>query len=962
MGYPMNYGHRSAFEFGNEGHFNRDITMIDFDQIRGDSLEGQRHAFEQMVCHLARLHMNTGTFRRVEGSGGDGGVEALRILPDATKIGYQAKYYPVRDDISWTKIDESVKTALANHPDLRRYIIAIPCDFTGRRATRSGSSTHGIWGKWDAYVKQWESIAQGCGMRVEFEPWTAFELEAALLRSNAEHLVRYFFDHRVFSRKWMERHLDRTLRELHGRYSPDEHVPTEGLRTYDVIFHRDSVRHDLKEFFDYVRVKASNPQIAAGLDDPSATLEIQAALEDARLEFLGLSDAVDWTAEVRWPVREWKAAWAKFTWLLMDLLQKDPRRVEIEPRAGTTKNVWASENLPAELANLFESEERQNLNDIGEANFGGSWANVLLIEETRAGLFVGRAGAGKSHVLARMVQSAREAGAPVLHILGQHLLDSDPIRSMLQLLDLPGWSFHDVLSALDLVAETANTRALLVIDAINEGRGTEFWRHHLRSFVQEVNRHERVFLIMSCREEYLDYVVPKDLMFCWSPESDQQTFIGRLVRVPVWGFHTIEERELALRRFMDAYGIARPTAPLLDTEFFNPLFMTSVCRSMANAGIKVFPRGLHGARDVFGFVLETKAKALGTPYDGTYRLTSALLSCLDTLAAMMISSRVDYVPLPTAVSVIGVAFAALPLVSGNWLSVLEGCDILRVDVENAANICSWSKPDEVVRFSFQRLQDNLVANHILSLCGPADIEDAFGPQGALGFMVERSIHETGAIEINLNPAWVGVFAALWSAVAETYGKELWDLRSLWGSEGLYYTPDEIQPVFRSSILERRADAFTKRTSAVLDQLWPDDQTEKIEIILANACVPGHAWNADLLSERLFSMSRTDRNLAWSRWFEEDDSPLTDKAVEIAEWANTVHVENADAEVLRLAGLTLTCLLTAANATVHELARKGLEHLRAGFPELISSREAELRALDDPAIQQGLFGSAPEQSQ
>lgn len=921
--------------------------MIHFDQIRGDSLESQRHAFEQMVCHLARLHEKTGIFRRIEGSGGDGGVEALRILPDKTKIGYQAKYYPVRDDISWAKIDDSVKTALANHPDLRRYVIALPCDFTGTRATRAGSSTEGLWGKWDVQVKQWESAAQARGMRVEFEPWTAFELEAALLRPGADDLVRYFFDHHRFGHKWMERHLDRTLRELHGRYNPEEHVPTEGLRTYDVIFHRDSVRHDLKAVFDLAR--ASNPQMAATLLDPSSVLKLQAASEAARLEFLGLSGAVDWGTEAPWPVCKWAAVWWRFTRLLMDLM-------EINRRGGGKGNTEGNERLSARLAEMTKVFEL-----IGPEVFGGRWAYLLPIEEARAGLFVGRAGTGKSHLLAHMVQNAREAGAPVLHILGQHLLGNDPIGSILQLLDLPGWSFHDALSALDLSAEAAKTRALLVIDALNEGRGTEFWRHHLRSFVQEVNRHERVFLIMSCREEYLDYVVPKDLMFSGTGR-DEQTLIGRLVRVPVRGFQTTEEREVALQKFMDAKGIARPTAPVLDTEFFNPLFMTSVCRSMAMAGIKVFPRGLHAARDIFGFVLETKAKALGTAYDGTERLTRALLSCLDSLTAEMIARRADYVPLHTAITFIGEAFEALPIVSSSWLSVLEGCDILRVDVENSANATSWSKPNEVVRFSFQKLQDNLVANHILRVCDPADIEDAFGPQGTLAFMVERSIHDTGAPEIKLNPAWVGVFAALWSAIAETYGKELWDLRSLWGSEGVYYTPDEIQPVFRSSIRERRADAFTERTRAVLNELWPHDQTEKIAIILENSCVPGHAWNADFLAQRLFDMSRTDRSSAWSRWFEGGRSDLVDKAVEIAQWANTVHIENADLEVLRLAGLTLAWLLTAANATVRELARKGLEHLRSGLPALVSSREAEFRALDDPEIQQGLFGSASVQSQ
>ena len=94
-------------------------TNIDFTKIRGDAVEGQRAAFEQLVCHLARLDNRfAGAFRRIEGAGGDGGVEAIRIRPGGREIGFQAKYYPNRDEIDWPKIDQSVEQALKHHPRL----------------------------------------------------------------------------------------------------------------------------------------------------------------------------------------------------------------------------------------------------------------------------------------------------------------------------------------------------------------------------------------------------------------------------------------------------------------------------------------------------------------------------------------------------------------------------------------------------------------------------------------------------------------------------------------------------------------------------------------------------------------------------------------------------------------------------------------------------------------------------
>src|SRR3712207_4217574 len=101
--------------------------MVDFSQIRSYKT-GARDAFEELVCQLARLDKPDAfrEFRRVEGAGGDGGLEAYWLLPDGAKIGYQAKYFLHSRDIDWAQIDESVEQAIATHPTLKRYVVALP--------------------------------------------------------------------------------------------------------------------------------------------------------------------------------------------------------------------------------------------------------------------------------------------------------------------------------------------------------------------------------------------------------------------------------------------------------------------------------------------------------------------------------------------------------------------------------------------------------------------------------------------------------------------------------------------------------------------------------------------------------------------------------------------------------------------------------------------------------------------
>jgi hypothetical protein len=923
------------------------FDVIDFTNIRGDTVEGQRSFFEQLVCHLAQLDGANGVFRRIEGAGGDGGVEALRILPTGHKIGYQAKYYPSRDVIDWSNVDESVKTALTQHPELTRYVIALPCDFTGKRAARGGS-TEGMWGKWDTRVGRWKALAAARGMNIEFEPWTGFELESALFRPNAQHLIRFFFDRLSFTREWMQQHLDRTIHDLQARYSPGEHVDTESLMAFDVIYRRENVRHDLRAVFNLAR--NSNPRAAVALVEGSIVTEANlTAAEESLKDFLELSDAVDWITARSWPVCMWLTSWHSLTRRLMDIDR--PVRDRINTERTTGRDVL--EYRLSETTKAYELTRPEV--------FGGRWAYILPIDGSRAALFVGRAGAGKSHVLARGSETAWNEGAPVIHILGQHVLDDDPRASILKRLELAGWSFHDALSALNLAAEAAGTRAMLVIDALNEGRGTDVWQNHLASFIREVNKHERIILVMSCREEYQDYVLPPEIIADPHPYPGKDgqmpedcAPLGKLVQISVAGFRTTEERESALQKFMDDKGIARPTAPILDAEFFNPLFMSSVCRSMANAGLKVFPHGLHGARDIFAFVLKTKAKALGTRLDGTERVYRALLAALDSLAGRMVERREDYVPLSDAIKQIDSAFVALPISDKTWLDVLEGSDILRRDVETASKtISAWTGPTEVIRFSFQRLQDTLIAEHFIQECRGIDIEDVFEPESPFAFLVRRSVRKDGGTLLKFTPRWVGVIGALWASVAEAHGKELWDLRSFFSDPDVHFYPYDFMPVFHASIRERKGTAFTSRTKEILDYLWKDEQGKKLAIMLSTSCVPEHAWNADFLAERLLSLTPEDRHSAWSRWFEDGQRELIDRATEITDWALYVDATTADAEVVRLAGITLTCLFTVANLAIRDRATEGLANLLSGAPPLLFDLENLFRAVNDPEVRERL---------
>lgn len=108
--------------------------MIEFEKINGFQ-SGRQYSFEELICQLAHKESpsSSAVFRRVEGAGGDGGVECYWLLDNDSKIGYQAKFFLRTREIDWEQIDRSVQQALLTHPTLVEYVVALPCNLTDQR-------------------------------------------------------------------------------------------------------------------------------------------------------------------------------------------------------------------------------------------------------------------------------------------------------------------------------------------------------------------------------------------------------------------------------------------------------------------------------------------------------------------------------------------------------------------------------------------------------------------------------------------------------------------------------------------------------------------------------------------------------------------------------------------------------------------------------------------------------------
>lgn len=856
-------------------------------------------------------------FRRIEGAGGDGGVEAYWLLADGTKIGYQAKFFTRTRDIDWTQIDDSVERALHVHPTLTTYVVALPCNLTDRRSPKSGKTG---WELWDEHRASWTAKwLTPTGRHVDFVVWTESELLNKLTAPSAEGLRQYWFSDSEFSTAWFNEHVQLATASLDERYHPEDHVDvtTEALFRFiardreaisELAGRLSSIR---KVSIDTTTLKRyENQDLAPALNDLTAAYQALLSIETAFVTPL------------------WQA-WSSAGWV--DLARK--LQAAIKPvkswayahQSSPDSNEGVKQDMSYIRSNLNKLDDAtDNLLDVLNSRF-------MAAEHCRAAIIEGRAGSGKSHLLGHVAESRAAEGMPVILLLG-HQLGEQPLWNQIsQRLGLPNLSPDALLQALDTAAEAAHTRSLILVDAINEGPGARLWRAEAVEFFRRIQRYPHLACVVSCRSEYVPYVFPEELL-------------RTIPRIEVRGFETPKEQINAARVYLDQRGIARPSAPWLAPEFVNPLFLRSTCLALSRERKKEFPKGLHGTKAIFSFYIQSVARNLGAGRDGSDELIRPCMGALREIALRMAASERDYVSHSDAIQISAKHFSAFPAPPNQtWLDVIQRNGLVRVDPDPTASPDDPFRATEtVVRFSFQRLQDHLMAEALLEHV--TDVRAALGTAGTLSF-----IHDGK----HLQGEWQGLVEALSIQIPERFEEEFVDV--LPGGFDQWWQTWSVQDAFMESIRWRSKTAFTDRTLNLFNQHngW---RTNQLSILIELTASPDHPWNADLLHANLKQRKLADRDAFWTTELNELSAEGTQPVGRLIDWCLVGQTTNVERAAQLLSATALCWFLTSSNRRIRDSATKALVSLfihRADlFPELVT----RFIGVDDIYVLERLFAA------
>lgn len=558
-------------------------------------------------------------------------------------------------------------------------------------------------------------------------------------------------------------------------------------------------------------------------------------------------------------------------------------------------------------------------------------------------LLLGSWGTGKTHLLCDIARQRIKAGAPALLVMASALpVSSDFLDGIASSTGLAA-SGTELLSELERLGKSTKTRALLMIDALNEGN-QEAWRKQLPRLARRVSECPHVGLVVSCRRPFDEAIVTEHAA-------------SRLLSLEHYGFQDQEFN--AQLEYFSFYNLPAPSVPLITPEFTRPLFLKILCEGLRNLGRRSQQQKLRevaSGQKGMTYVLEYYTRKIGRTIERDLGLDSggcwlALKgSRLDAgLAGRMAAAGSDWLTEDDAL---------LSLQASLSLSEQQANEVLQRFILEGLLTASARREDSAiisgVQFSYQRFGDHLIARHLLDTHLVIDSEQSlrrcFYSNRPLGapFRLDRWGRQFEE---------PGIAAALMLEFPERMK------RSPLSHELLSYLPKArrlvhpVKDVFLEGLYWRSADAFTNETdrlvSFFLTQVddWARDET--FEVLVGLATRPTHPYAATRLETYLAAQTMASRDRTWSEYLRRTDEQSNVRR--ILAWAE--QATNQDESDVRNEIRLLSLFLTTTNRPLRDRATRALVERGAKRPDVLFDEVLRSLAFSDPYVPERMLAAA-----
>ena len=883
----------------------------------------QAAAFEELVCQLASYEPTPSDGRFIRKGVPDAGVECfwslVSVAESIAEYGWQAKFFTSAPSAGqWKQVDSSVETALDKHPNLIRYTVAMAIDRSDARTKRQKSCL----GHWHDHVKKWETWARAKDMHVEFHFWGTHEIAERLSRD--EHCGRFFFwfSQELFSPQWFRDRLDEAIAIVGPRYTPELNVHLPVSAVFDGLSRSPEFLQRFRQAYGGVGKawpKGSLRDLENDLPDEIEKFrqQMDEIIELSKSDCVSGVDCIDWSV-IQKKTRDVRSLLSDIQRRVYDLARK---KKEKESAVDGEKRHYHGENSFG-----FASQTLQRIEEQLTEFLSFTESDVAQLANTPFFLLVGKAGTGKTHLFSDATRQHVAAGAPAVLLIGSQFRDEEPWGQILRILNL-SCTRDEFLGALETAAQLAGRRAVIFVDALNEGNGRSLWTTYLPCMIEVMKRYPWVALAVSVRSSYEKLVVPDGLL----PD--------KMTRSVHEGF--ADQEYEAAKAYFDFYGIELPAVPILTPEFQNPLFLKCFCKGLYNRGLTKIPTGIHGISSVFEFFLNSVNEKLASPdfldYDEKDNLVQQAVDKIASSESMATSSLITRAEAKKICDQLLLRQSYEQSLFRHLLS--EGILAERVEYDGSG------QHEEVILFSYERLADHLIMCALLAKhVDPDNPAKAFLSGQPLGRLFDGFVCLKNQ----------GLAEALAIQGPEMLDREIFEL--------LPEVRDvhSICEAFIESLLWRDPRTISDQCLPYIKQYIAPDESLRhtlLNTLLTLAPNPEHPFNADFLHHHLIKREMAERDAWWSTFLykEYDEKGSVDRLIDWA-WSEADKKHITD-DSIRLTGKALIWFLTTSHRFLRDRATKALVALFTDRIGILCRVLPEFVEVNDPYVAERLYAMA-----
>ncbi len=853
----------------------------------------QRTGFEKLCCQLANCEPVPQGSKFTAKGDPDAGVECYWIFPNGDEWGWQAKFFSSLnsgDTTQWNQINASVQTAIGKHTRLTKYIICAPVD----RADPQINSEKWSMDVWNDYVVKWKQIAQTEGMTVEFEFWGEHEIFERLSREEHAGRYKWWFDKEFLSERWFKSHIEEAVVNAGPRYSPELNVELPIAQYFEGLGRTFTFISDIKRKFEgiiidfYEHFMHRDPEIIVTeinqIEEIIKRLEkiITSIRENSveKLDFNLITDSSEKTIEI------------------IDLCYDKLREEEKSEKLKTDDKSKIQRNDQYN----YEKYKLRRLREFFEEFLSLSQSKKAELSNVGAILVLGKAGTGKTHLFCDIAERRIRNSLPTVLLFGINFTDREPWTQIIEQLNLR-CSVEELLSALEACAQVRGQKAMIMLDALNEGEGCKLWNKYLAGMLRKLSNYPWISIALSVRSSYEELIVPENI-------KSQE-----LVRIEHYGF-AYKPYE-AIKIFFKNYKLELPGIPPIQPEFHNPLFLKQFCEGLKNKRLTRVPDGLQGITTILDFYLDSVNEKLSRPEHLDLDVKERVIhKAVSKLAEAMAEVGKDWLCIDEVKKFTEEIFPS----DGYQKSLFRSLESEGIIIRSVLYQDEGNGHKEIVHFGYQRFAHHLIVkcmlNKYLDINEPTN---AFKPEEPLS----RILSDECQIWMNS-----GIIEALMVQIPELIEKELFDL-----------APDCVKfrlcrEAFINSILWRKHSKFYQSTLDYINKYiirYIELDNKFLDALLSISSIPTHPYNADFLHNHLIQFDLAKRDAWWSIFLFEhyenrdySENEIGNSNHRLIDWAwseeDKSHIND---ESIRLTGIVLAWFFTTSHRFLRDRATKAM---------------------------------------